>query len=153
MYTGFLPSLSCFRYHVVAVLLTIVALLTAACPSTEPTDKAPPTGAASGAPAVDAAEAPAAEPTTPPAPPEGELGTLAARIEELKAGSEISDDVAQAMADELAKLRQQDISATAISAGQSAPGFALANQAGEQFSLATALADGPVVLLFFRGAW
>ena len=153
MDTGFFAALSRFRFPLVTALLTIVALLIAACPSSDQADAPPTVDSASEAPATAAAEAPAAESTTPPAPEEGQPGTLAGRIAELKAGGEIPDEVRQTMADELARLRQQGISAGAISAGQTAPDFGLSNLAGEQFSLASALADGSVVLLFFRGAW
>lgn len=126
----------------ICLLLSLVALLIAACPSPEPQE----------APPAETAAEPLAE-TTTPAPVPAQSDTLAARIAEMKAGSEMPDEVRQVMAGELEKLRSQGISATAVSAGQSAPDFSLSNQAGEQFSLADTLAQGPAVLVFFRGAW
>jgi len=41
----------------------------------------------------------------------------------------------------------------AVNVGASAPDFTLTNATGEKFTLATALADGPVVLSFYRGGW
>jgi hypothetical protein len=41
----------------------------------------------------------------------------------------------------------------ALSPGDTAPGFALPNQLGEQVSDAEARARGPYVLSFYRGGW
>jgi peroxiredoxin len=43
--------------------------------------------------------------------------------------------------------------AATIVDGELASPFALAAQDGTQVSLAKALADGPVVLVFYRGSW
>lgn len=43
--------------------------------------------------------------------------------------------------------------AATVSDGQAAPAFALPSQDGAQVSLASALAHGPVVLVFYRGYW
>jgi peroxiredoxin len=40
-----------------------------------------------------------------------------------------------------------------IQVGEVAPGFALTNARGETVRLADLLAEGPVVLIFYRGAW
>jgi hypothetical protein len=80
-------------------------------------------------------------------------GTLAAQIAELKSSRQPPAEAAQTAAAELAKLREQGIAARAIRAGQQAPDFTLANSAGEEFQLSQMLAQGPTVLIFFRGAW
>ncbi|GGZ28584.1 peroxiredoxin-like family protein [Streptomyces poonensis] len=41
----------------------------------------------------------------------------------------------------------------ALAAGAQAPGFALSSATGQTVSLDALLADGPVVLTFYRGAW
>jgi peroxiredoxin len=43
--------------------------------------------------------------------------------------------------------------AASVSAGERAPEFSLTAQNGVQVSLASALAHGPVVLVFYRGYW
>jgi hypothetical protein len=43
--------------------------------------------------------------------------------------------------------------AATVSDGAAASAFSLPAQDGTQVSLATALADGPVVLVFYRGYW
>lgn len=45
------------------------------------------------------------------------------------------------------------ITAASVSAGERAPEFSLTAQNGVQVSLASALAHGPVVLVFYRGYW
>jgi peroxiredoxin len=47
----------------------------------------------------------------------------------------------------------QVTTAATVADGEIAPGFALASQDGTQVSLAGAVAHGPVVLVFYRGAW
>lgn len=42
---------------------------------------------------------------------------------------------------------------SSLQVGQSAPDFELSNVKGEQVSLKNALANGPVVLSFYRGGW
>lgn len=62
-------------------------------------------------------------------------------------------------ADERAVMTQatEDLAAAmpepGLAVGRRAPGFSLPNAFGEEISLADLLADGPVVLTFYRGAW
>jgi len=51
------------------------------------------------------------------------------------------------------RLDAIDFAARAPEVGEPAPEFTLADQRGEQVSLAELLRDGPVVLVFYRGEW
>ncbi len=50
-------------------------------------------------------------------------------------------------------LSSIDFQARIVQPGQNAPAFALRNQRGDVVSLDDLLADGPVVLAFYRGEW
>ena len=50
-------------------------------------------------------------------------------------------------------LRNSGIMDRTVKVGDPAPGFTLNNADEEPVSLADLLADGPVVLTFFRGKW
>ena len=51
------------------------------------------------------------------------------------------------------KLRDSGIASQAVKVGDKAPDFSLSNTSKTEISLSTLLADGPVVLSFFRGRW
>jgi peroxiredoxin len=51
------------------------------------------------------------------------------------------------------QTREEELQRNAMGEGQVAPDFALPDQDGTIRSLHAALADGPVVLTFFRGEW
>lgn len=51
------------------------------------------------------------------------------------------------------ELAADGIAARAVQAGEKAPDFALTNARGENVSLSALLAQGPVVLTFYRGGW
>jgi len=53
----------------------------------------------------------------------------------------------------LAKARDFGDGKDAIGVGQSAPSFVLPNAEGESVELAALLANGPVVISFYRGSW
>ncbi|WP_432123315.1 peroxiredoxin-like family protein [Streptomyces sp. S1] len=59
-------------------------------------------------------------------------------------------DIMNRAGEELAASGQAD---TALSVGAKAPRFALASATGRTVSLDDLLAEGPVVLTFYRGAW
>ena len=50
-------------------------------------------------------------------------------------------------------LRSSGIMDRALKEGQTAPSFDLENSHGSRVSLSGLLAQGPVVLIFFRGDW
>jgi len=79
--------------------------------------------------------------------------TLAQRIADFKASRERPPEVQQTLKEETDKLREQGISARAVQAGQPAPDFDLTSDSGEEYHLSEMLAQGPVVLIFFRGSW
>jgi len=58
----------------------------------------------------------------------------------------------QLMKDESEKLAKA-LPNPGIQVGEKAPGFSLTNSQGETVTLASELAKGPVVLVFYRGAW
>ena len=51
------------------------------------------------------------------------------------------------------KLRDSGITDRAVKVGDKAPAFSLRNTLKTEISLHTLLANGPVVLTFFRGKW
>lgn len=50
-------------------------------------------------------------------------------------------------------LRETGILEAALNVGDTAPSFELSNAVGEVVSLTKLLADGPIVLVFYRGGW
>ncbi|MDO6804689.1 peroxiredoxin-like family protein, partial [Wenyingzhuangia sp. 1_MG-2023] len=59
----------------------------------------------------------------------------------------------QAIEDVLESARRFEAGCEAIAVGQTAPDFSLPNASGEPVSLAAMLANGPVVIAFYRGSW
>ncbi len=55
--------------------------------------------------------------------------------------------------EQAAKQLKKQLPDPGIKVGENAPDFALNNAFGEPVSLSQALASGPVVLVFYRGAW
>ena len=51
------------------------------------------------------------------------------------------------------KLRDSGIADRAVKVGDKAPDFSLSNTSETEVSLSALLANGPVVLSFFRGRW
>ena len=51
------------------------------------------------------------------------------------------------------KLRDSGIADRAVKVGDTAPNFSLRNPSENEVSLRALLANGPVVLSFFRGRW
>ena len=51
------------------------------------------------------------------------------------------------------KLRNSGIADRAVKVGDKAPDFSLSNTSETEISLTALLANGPVVLSFFRGKW
>ena len=50
-------------------------------------------------------------------------------------------------------LVEEPAASTLVAVGEIAPDVALTSIDGDSFDLMTAVADGPVVLVFFRGVW
>src|SRR3954454_493929 len=53
----------------------------------------------------------------------------------------------------VAELEQQGVAAQALKVGDQAPSFVLSDQNGRQASSAALLAQGPLIVNFFRGRW
>jgi len=66
---------------------------------------------------------------------------------------DMPEDVRDLIGRETEKLKQTGIEDLAVKDGEAAPGFTLRNQLGEQRTLDGFLANGPVVLSFYRGGW
>ncbi|MGV9881868.1 peroxiredoxin-like family protein [Streptomyces sp. NPDC003006] len=62
-------------------------------------------------------------------------------------------DVLEVMDRGAAQLLATRLAENALGTGDPAPRFTLASATGEEVSLDALLADGPVVLTFYRGAW
>ncbi|MFF8644971.1 peroxiredoxin-like family protein [Streptomyces sp. NPDC015345] len=62
-------------------------------------------------------------------------------------------DVLEVMDRGAAQLLATRLAESALGAGDPAPRFTLASATGEEISLDALLAEGPVVLTFYRGAW
>ena len=62
-------------------------------------------------------------------------------------------DIAAAMKRADAALAASDLVGSALAAGEFAPDFALPGVDGVPMRLSRALADGPVILSFYRGGW
>jgi peroxiredoxin len=69
-----------------------------------------------------------------------------------KKGSKFTPAERKLMKDSLAQV-QKDHPSPGLKPGQKAPDFTLNNAFGKPVSLSAQLKDGPVVLVFYRGAW
>jgi len=65
----------------------------------------------------------------------------------------IPEEQQQIVGAAFAKLMASDVGATAKQVGDTAPDFSLPNVTGGTLNLKKLLADGPVVLSFYRGGW
>jgi peroxiredoxin/YHS domain-containing protein len=65
----------------------------------------------------------------------------------------LSGEEARAAKPEQLSKRDSTLPATPMAVGDTAPDFTLPDAKGRQVSLATLLADGPVVLTWYRGGW
>ncbi|OKJ09215.1 peroxiredoxin-like family protein [Kitasatospora sp. CB01950] len=66
---------------------------------------------------------------------------------------QIPADVRAVMQEAAQELADSGRAERALTVGDRAPGFTLRSAAGRSVDLAELLADGPVVLTFYRGAW
>ncbi|MEM9346486.1 MAG: peroxiredoxin-like family protein [Planctomycetota bacterium] len=64
-----------------------------------------------------------------------------------------TDEVKSLYDDGIAKVAATGVLDTMKNVGDAAPAFTLPDEGGEDVALATLLADGPVVIVFYRGAW
>jgi len=66
---------------------------------------------------------------------------------------DIPPEILRTMLEATQELMDTGIAAKAVQVGELAPTFVLSNTDGENISLDALLAQGPVVLNFYRGAW
>ncbi len=78
--------------------------------------------------------------------------SLRDEIRQLLAGYNTPAEIADRIADGLAKVDRCGL-APGLQVGDKAPDFSLTTHQGQEFSLSKNLAEGPVVITFFRGAW
>lgn len=62
-------------------------------------------------------------------------------------------DLVDGLSDAARRLDAIDFAARAPQVGEPAPDFSLPNQTGDEVRLSVLLRSGPVVLVFYRGAW
>ncbi|MDA0231420.1 MAG: hypothetical protein O3B21_14710 [Proteobacteria bacterium] len=81
--------------------------------------------------------------------------SLAEKLADIKAGGvkNIPKDWQTVMGRSLDELRASGIMEGVIKAGDKLPDFTLNNDDGSAISSKALLADGPLVLTFFRGHW
>jgi hypothetical protein len=70
-----------------------------------------------------------------------------------KSAKMIPADTATIMANAMAELKQSGIEKKALKTGDKAPAFDLVNTKGTRVSSANLLAQGPLVISFYRGSW
>lgn len=81
--------------------------------------------------------------------------SLAAQLDEFRAGfiGKVPQDVQQLMADATDDLSASGLVQQAPKAGEQLAAFTLSNQNNQQVSLEALLANGPLVITFYRGGW
>jgi peroxiredoxin len=81
--------------------------------------------------------------------------SLTAATVEMRAGllSKVGEEILSVYDHDAEAMGAGDAFAGALRAGDRAPGFRLADARGGDVALDDLLADGPVVLVFYRGAW
>ena len=84
---------------------------------------------------------------------EQHINTLQQQIEEFQGARNIPAPIRYAFAKGTQDLMQAGIAAHSVKAGMKAPDFSLPNVNGETIQLSQLLAQGPVVLIFYRGGW
>lgn len=81
--------------------------------------------------------------------------TLQAKLDAKKSqwAENATDDTKTIYDDGIAKVKATGVLGTMKNVGDTAPAFALPNAVGAQVSSADLLAKGPIVVVFYRGAW
>ncbi|BDD10232.1 alkyl hydroperoxide reductase [Fulvitalea axinellae] len=81
--------------------------------------------------------------------------SLKEKLEEKKAGSRqvIPAEALEVMDAATVSLKDSGLAGKALGVGEKAPGFILLGVLSDEVSLDSLLAEGPVVLSFYRGAW
>jgi hypothetical protein len=81
--------------------------------------------------------------------------TLREQLDDLKAKSaaRIPPETQEVMRRAIEDIRTSGLLAKALKVGDRAPAFTLPEEDGRTLSLSSLLAQGPVVLSFYRGRW
>jgi peroxiredoxin len=92
--------------------------------------------------------------TVPPAG-QGTETNLQAVLDERKANwaQRATDETKTIYDDGIAKVKASGVLDSMKQVGDKAPGFTLPNAIGQDVALQTLLEDGPVIVVFYRGAW
>lgn len=78
---------------------------------------------------------------------------LREKLDSFRANFESDQDLKSSLDNEAFRVKNTGIEEQALKAGQRAPEFELADMAGNQVTLTQLCADGPLVLIFYRGLW
>jgi peroxiredoxin len=83
------------------------------------------------------------------------MTTIAEQANEVKAAaaSQLPAEVVAVFASDQAALAAGGVPAGAVSVGDTLPGFALSDATGQTRTLEELTADGPAVIVFYRGGW
>ena len=83
------------------------------------------------------------------------MATLESQITEFKTGffKQAPPEAVRTIGDWVGELSASGIAGRSLSVGQAAPDFALPDAHGRTVRLADLRAQGPVVVMFYRGAW
>ncbi|HEY4428942.1 MAG TPA: peroxiredoxin-like family protein [Solirubrobacteraceae bacterium] len=83
------------------------------------------------------------------------MATIAEQVREVNAaaGSRLPAEVVATFASEQAALAERGIPAAAVSVGDTLAPFALPDVLGRTRTLGELIADGPAVIVFYRGGW
>ena len=81
--------------------------------------------------------------------------TLKETLQQIKSASrsKIPEETAAIMSRTTEQLKNSGAAALALGAGQSAPDFTLPDWQGKQYNSKEILANGPLILSFYRGSW
>ena len=79
--------------------------------------------------------------------------SLSQALSKLREEKGMPDEVKQATEEMFSQIAESGLPGEAVGLGDKAPGFTLTSVDGKEISLESRLQEGPVVLIFFRGAW
>jgi hypothetical protein len=79
--------------------------------------------------------------------------SLQAKLDSFRANFESDQNLKTSLDNEALWVKNTGVEERALKAGQRAPDFELADMAGNDITLEQLCADGPLVLIFYRGLW
>lgn len=83
------------------------------------------------------------------------MTTLAKQLaeQEAKSRAAMPDEFWAIIDENTARLAREGLAESCLQEGDAVPAFVLSNAVGDQVSSASRLADGPLVVSFYRGGW